>query len=116
MKKLYLNLLYSYPQKEVYFLAYILGRRLINFLGEEGFCLLLDSKVLLFSSEPKELWGVRDKTYKLHSGSKGLEYFLRRLIRGQSLKRNENEDIPNTFDNSNPNLKKIKNRKTKLKK
>src|SRR3989339_765410 len=115
MKRVYLDFLYAYPKKEVYFLAYIFGRRLVDFLGDDGFCFFLDSKVLLFSNDPKEIWGIRDKTYKLHSGSKGLEYFLKKLIKGQSLKRNENEEIPNTFDNSNPNLRKIKDRKLILK-
>lgn len=111
MKKVYLDYLYSYPKKEVYVLSHLLGRRLVDFLGEEGFCLLLDSRVLIYSRDPKEIWSVRDKTYKLHSVAKGLEFFLKKLINGQKLKRNDSENIPNTFDNSNEKLSKIKNRK-----
>ena len=115
MKRLYLDFLWSYPKKEVYFLASNFGRRLVDYLGEEGFCLFLDSKVLLYSNDPKEIWGVRDKTYKLHSAAKGLEFFLRKVIKGQSLGRNQKDKISETFDYNNPKLSKLKNRKLILK-
>lgn len=115
MKKVYLEHLFLYPKKETYQLAYIFGRRLVDYLGRDGFCMFLDSKVLLFSDRTSAISAVRDQSYLIHTSSKGLEFFLRKLIDGKSLKRSITEEIPNTFDNTNPNLGKIKNRKLILK-
>ncbi len=97
MKKLYLDYLYGYPKKEVYGLANELGSRLTDFLGEDLFCLLLDSRILMLSFKIKKLQCVSDETYKLHPAAKSLEGFLNKVIKGKSLKKSKNDLIGGVF-------------------
>ena len=112
MKKLYLEFISKrYPKKEVYDLAYHLGERLTNFLGEDIFILLLDSKILL-TSQISKIGYEGDKTFKLHSASKALEGFLLKIIKGKKLKQDINDKIGEVFGKKdNITKQKIKDKK-----
>jgi len=112
MKKLYLDSLYEYPKKEVYILANKLGRRLVDFLGKEIFCLLLDSKILLATFKIKRLPCFSDDTYKLHAAAKALEGYLRKVIEGKKLQEFKDDTIGNVFGKKDKEVrKKIKDKK-----
>ena len=98
MKKLYLQFQFSgYPKKDIYCLAYTLGRRLSDFLGKEIFSLLLDSKILLNVFQVKKLRCISDGTYKLHSAAKALEGFLLKVIKGKGLQEQATDRIGDVF-------------------
>jgi len=110
-KKLYLEYIHLYPKKEIYSLAFGLGRRLINYLGEELFLLLLDSQVLL-NYYPREIRCISDETYKIHPAAKALEGFLNKVIRGKKLKMSKGDSIGEVFGKKDEVVrKKIKNKK-----
>ena len=99
MKKIYFDLSFRrYPKKEVYSLAYELGRRLAEFLGIELFKLLLDSRILLYKAfRLKQLQCISDETYKLHPAAKALEGFLKKTIKGKKLKEDRTDSIGAVF-------------------
>jgi len=112
MTKLYLNISFNHPKEEVYCLAHTLGKRLSEYLGEELFALLLDSKILLNSFSIKKLQCTKDKTYELHPAAKALEGFLLKVIKGKKLKESESDNIGGVFGKKDAILRqKIKDKK-----
>lgn len=112
MKKLYLNILWGYPKKQVYGEAHTLGRRLVDFLGKELFSLLLDSRILLNTFGIKKFYCVSDETYKLHPAAKALEGFLLKVIKGKKLQEQAMDKIGEVFGKKDRIVRqKIKDRK-----
>jgi len=101
----------TYPLGQVYSLANRLGRRLINYLGKDKFALLLESE-LLSGSVCRDAVYFSDHSYKLHPAALALEGFLKKLIDGQHLKENTNDNIGEVFGKKDSLVRfKIRNRK-----
>jgi hypothetical protein len=111
---IFLDYLYLYPKKDIYFLAHILGKQLSKYLGEKGFTLLLDSKILLFISHTTELQSIREKSYQLHPAAKSLEYFLWKIIKRKKLNPQNYSALGAVFGNKNYSYLKTKFKNEKL--
>lgn len=104
MKRVYLDYIYrGENNEEKYILAKKLGRQLVDYLGEELFTLLVDSKVLM----SKRLINIfSDASYTLHPAAKSFEGFLKKLIKQQKLCESKDDEIGNVFGNKQGRLRK----------
>lgn len=100
-RKIYLEYLWEYPEDLKYRLAKILGRQLLDYLGEDIFCLLLDADVLLGAHSIRTF----DKSYKIHPAAKALEGFLRKMIKRKKLYQDSKDQIGDIFGEKQKTLR-----------
>ncbi len=113
MSKVYVGSykLRNYPDHVSYYLADKFGRRLLDYLGEDIFMLLLDSRTLVSFHDTK-LNVLSDDSYKVVNASKALEGFLEKLINGKKLRMDKGDKIGEVFGKKDSIVRaKIKDKK-----
>jgi len=100
----------NYPKLVRYELAVKLGKKCVDFIGIDLFCLLLDGYVLN-THYHDDLSCISDNTYTLHATAKALEGFLKKIIKTKRLKEDSKDEIGDVFGRKSSVVKKrLKNK------
>lgn len=100
-KKIYVDIIHGYPEKDKYIFAHDLGSELLDYLGKDVFLLLLDSRILLNSSI-----FLSDQSWQLTPAAKGFGGFLNKLADRKGLRKDKNDkNLGNIYSENNPRLR-----------